>query len=88
LRKRCGLEDVRLHDKRHSFASMGVASGETLFIVGKVLGHANASMTERYAHLADDPVRAAADRISSRIAATMKPKDDGAEVVEISKRKA
>lgn len=47
------------------------AGGESLFVIGKVLGHANASMTERYAH-ADDPVRAAADRISGRIATSLR----------------
>jgi len=72
FRKRAGLEDVRIHDLRHSFASAGIAGGATLFLIGKVLGHAHAATTHRYAHLADDPVKAAADRISSSIDAAMK----------------
>jgi integrase len=64
IRERGGLEDVRIHDLRHSYASMGVAGGDALFLIGKVLGHANSATTQRYAHLADDPVKAAADRIS------------------------
>jgi integrase len=88
LRERCGLQGVRLHDKRHSFASFGVASGDTLFMVGKLLGHTRAATTERYAHLGDDPLQQAADRISGRIAAALKPRDDTGEVVDITKRKA
>ena len=68
-----GLPDVRLHDFRHSFASVGVASGDSLYIVGKLLGHAKAETSQRYAHLADDPLRAAADRIAGAIASAMKP---------------
>jgi integrase len=74
LRKRAGLDDVRIHDLRHSFASMGVAGGATLFLIGKMLGHAHAATTHRYAHLADDPVKAAADRIANSIDAAMKGK--------------
>jgi integrase len=88
IRARCGLEDVRLHDKRHSFASFGVTGGDTLFMVGKLLGHANAGTTERYAHLADDPLQAAAARISGRIAAALKSNRQSAELVDFTKRKA
>jgi integrase len=88
IRTRCGLKGVRLHDKRHSFASVGVAGGDSLYLVGKLLGHARAATTERYAHLGDDPLKAAADRIADRIAAAMKPRDAGGEVVELPKRKA
>ncbi|HJU20475.1 MAG TPA: tyrosine-type recombinase/integrase [Stellaceae bacterium] len=72
VRVRANLPDVRLHDLRHSFASFAVADGNTLFMVGKVLGHKQARTTEVYAHLADDPVRAVADRTAARIAAAMK----------------
>ena len=65
------LEDVRLHDLRHSFASVGASGGDSLYIVGKLLGHNQAHTTQRYAHLADDPVKAAADRISGQIKAAM-----------------
>ena len=68
IRKRAGLEDVRLHDLRHSFASGGLLVGEGLPMIGKLLGHSHVQTTARYAHLADDPVKAAADRIASRIA--------------------
>lgn len=71
VRKAAGLEDVRIHDLRHSFASSGVASGQGLVVLGKLLGHADVKTTARYAHLADDPVRSAADQISSRIADTL-----------------
>ena len=68
IRKRAGLDDVRLHDLRHSFASGGLLVGEGLPMIGKLLGHSQMQTTARYAHLADDPVKAAADRIASRIA--------------------
>ncbi len=71
LRERAGLEDVRLHDLRHSFASAAAAAGDSLLVIGKLLGHRDAKTTSRYAHLADDPLKAAADRISSTIAAAM-----------------
>ena len=61
-------DDVRLHDLRHSFASGGLLVGEGLPMIGKLLGHSQVQTTARYAHLADDPVKAAADRIASRIA--------------------
>jgi integrase len=72
IRKLAGLDDVRLHDLRHAFASIAVASGDSLYLVGKVLGHRQASTTERYAHLAPDPVRAVADRTAQRIAGMMR----------------
>ena len=68
IRKQAGLDDVRLHDLRHSFASGGLLVGEGLPMIGKLLGHSQVQTTARYAHLADDPVKAAADRIASRIA--------------------
>jgi len=71
LRVKADLGHVRLHDLRHSFASIGVSSGDSLFVVGKLLGHHSAATTERYAHLSNDPLRAAADSISGKIAADM-----------------
>jgi integrase len=84
-----GLANLRLHDLRHSFASFAVADGATLFMVGKVLGHKQARTTEVYAHLADDPLRAVADRAANRISAAMKGANGGAEVISLdAKRKA
>ena len=74
IRKRAGLEDVRIHDLRHSFASVGVGGGATLYVVSKLLGHAHSGTTQRYAHLSDDPVQAEADRISRAIAGAMSGK--------------
>lgn len=71
LRKKAGLDDVRLHDLRHSFASVGAGAGMGLAVVGKLLGHRDPKTTARYAHIADDPAKAAADRISNAIAMTM-----------------
>jgi integrase len=64
-----GLVDARIHDLRHSFASGAVALGESLPMIGKLLGHTQVQTTARYAHLAADPVKAAAERVSSSIAA-------------------
>ncbi|MEC7290156.1 MAG: tyrosine-type recombinase/integrase, partial [Pseudomonadota bacterium] len=61
------LNEVRLHDLRHSFASVGAKTGQSLFVIGRVLGHANASTTQRYAHLSDDPVRVASESVSAEI---------------------
>ena len=68
IRMRAGLDDVRIHDLRHSFASGGLLVGEGLPMIGKLLGHTQVQTTARYAHLADDPVKSAANRIASRIA--------------------
>lgn len=71
LRRRAGLATVRLHDLRHSFASVGASAGESLPLIGALLGHRDTATTARYAHLSNDPVKATADRISGRIAAVM-----------------
>lgn len=66
-----GKPPFRLHDLRHSFASVGVGGGLGLPIVGKLLGHTQAATTQRYAHLDSDPIKRAADRIGAAIAAGM-----------------
>ncbi len=71
LRTRARLGKLRIHDLRHSFASVGAAGGHSLLMIGKLLGHADTSTTQRYAHLGDDPIREAADRIADRIDALM-----------------
>jgi integrase len=83
IRRRAGLEDVRLHDLRHSYASTAVASGDSLYLVGKVLGHRKASTTSRYAHLSDDPLRDVADRTARQIAAAMASDEGAGEVVDL-----
>jgi len=65
------LEGLRLHDLRHSFASVGAGSGLGLPVIGKLLGNSNSKTTERYAHLAADPIRRAAHTISGAIAKAM-----------------
>lgn len=71
VRKLARLQGVRLHDLRHSFASVAVSGGASLYMVGKLLGHTQAQTTTRYAHLADDPVRAAAEAVAGTIASAM-----------------
>lgn len=68
VRARAGLKDIRIHDLRHTFASTAVAAGQGLPIIAKLLGHTQVQTTARYAHLAANPVRAAADQISTEIA--------------------
>ena len=68
VRKRAGLDDVRIHDCRHPYASGGLLVGEGLTMIGKLLGHNKVETTARYAHLANDPLKAAANRIACRIA--------------------
>jgi len=69
--KAASITNLRLHDLRHSFASDGVAQGIPLYTVGKLLGHRQASTSQRYAHLADDPLRAASERIGAHLAGVM-----------------
>jgi integrase len=85
IRAAAKLDDVRLHDLRHSFASVAASGGQSLVVIGKMLGHSKATTTARYAHLADDPVKAASDAVGRHIAAAM----DGrmSELVELSRRR-
>lgn len=68
LRKHAQLDEVRIHDLRHSFASVGAGSGFGLPIVGKLLGHTQAQTTQRYAHLDNDPLRKATEQIGNLLA--------------------
>ncbi|MDJ0947044.1 MAG: site-specific integrase [Kiloniellales bacterium] len=87
VRDRAGLRDVRIHDLRHSFASIGAIRGDSLLVIGALLGHRDQSTTQRYAHLSSDPLRAAADRISEQIAAVMAGSENGVgKVVSLPKR--
>lgn len=67
-----GIPDVRIHDLRHSFASIGAGAGLGLPVIGALLGHADASTTQRYAHLDADPLHRAASAISESIAENLR----------------
>ena len=82
IRTLAGLEDCRLHDLRHSYASSGVSGGASLSVLAVLLGHNRIQTTERYAHLSDDPIREASQRIDSKIAAALDGKPP-AEVVSL-----
>jgi integrase len=79
--KAAGLKGVRIHDLRHTHASILVSSGLSLPVIGKILGHTQASTTHRYAHLADEPLRAAAELAAASI---RRPKP--AKIVQIKNR--
>jgi integrase len=61
------LKDMRIHDLRHVYASTAVAGGDSLYIVGRILGHRRTETTQRYAHLAIDPVREVANRTAAKL---------------------
>ena len=80
IRQAAGLDDVRLHDLRHSFASVAAGGGMSLPVIGALLGHSQPQTTQRYAHLSADPLKQASDAIGKRIADAMavSPKSDKA----------
>jgi integrase len=83
--KRSGLLGLRIHDLRHTHASVGAGLGLGLPIIGKLLGHTQPSTTARYAHLETDPLRRASEHIGGRLAVALgdlKPRP-GAEVVQM-----
>jgi integrase len=83
IRKQAALgKGARLYDLRHTFASVGAGGGLSLPIIGRLLGHTQARTTQRYAHLADDPLREAAEKITTIITGAGKP---GATVVPIKR---
>ena len=71
VRKRAGLPDLRLHDLRHAFASSAAMGGTPLLTIGRLLGHSQPAVTDRYSHFASAPLVLAADRISESIAAQL-----------------
>jgi integrase len=75
VRHSAKLDGLRLHDLRHSYASVSAIGGESLLVVRSLLGHARIATTERYAHLSDDPVRRAADRASGDISSWLRGKE-------------
>ena len=77
IRKRAGLDGVRLHDLRHSFASRALAMGESLSMIGKLLGHTRVQTTARYAHLARESVKASTAKVAESIGVNILPPERG-----------
>jgi integrase len=82
VRKAAKLPDVHLHDLRHTYATILASSGLSLPVIGKLLGHATPMMTQRYAHLTDDPLRQATERVGAVI-----ERRSAAEIVPLNKRR-
>lgn len=74
VRSRAKLEDVRIHDLRHTFASVAVATGGSLPMIGKLLGHNEPKTTQRYAHLSDDPIARLSEATASQISKALTSK--------------
>jgi integrase len=72
IRELAGLDDVRIHDLRHTHGSSAAGAGLSLHLVGALLGHRQPGTTARYAHLAEDPVREASERVGLRLSAAMR----------------
>lgn len=75
IRAKASLPELRLHDLRHSFASFAAGAGESLAMIGKLLGHSQTQTTARYAHLAPDPISGMADRVTAIIASALIPEE-------------
>lgn len=88
VKKVAGLEGLRIHDLRHTFASSGAGASLGLPIIGKLLGHSQPATTHRYAHLDADPLRRAADTIGATIAAAMGGNKSAAVVVPFKNARA
>jgi integrase len=82
IKTAAGLDDVRPHDLRHSFASIAVSGGMSLPLIGALLGHTQTHTTARYAHLASDPLKSVADLVGAKIQALMAGEQGGA-VIEL-----
>jgi integrase len=82
VRGQLGLQGVRIHDLRHSFASLLISTGETLPVIGRLLGHSQNQTTMRYAHLADSPLRAAADRLGALVHGNLSDKSPSEELAD------
>jgi len=92
IRHRAALGPMRLHDLRHTFAATGAGSNLGLPVIGKLLGHRRAETTSRYAHIAADPLKGAADAIASTLAAKMgEPAiaaQDGGQVIQLDLKRS
>ena len=87
IRERAGLDGVRLHDLRHSYASTAAGLGASLPVIGSLLGHTVPATTQRYAGVAQDPRREAAERVGERLAGLMSPKAEPAQVLPLRARR-
>lgn len=67
VRIEAGIEDVRIHDLRHTFASLAAAQGQSLYLIGRALGHTQMRTTERYAHLSQEPLRALGEGVARHL---------------------
>jgi integrase len=83
IRKAAKIEDVRLHDLRHSYASILASAGVSLPIIGQLLGHTQVETTQRYGHLQDDALREATEPVGEIIDSTTQ---DPAEVISLRPR--
>ncbi len=80
--EQAGIDELRIHDLRHSFASFAIADGASLYLVSKLLGHSNTRTTERYAHLSNDPLQDAVEKIGRRIMPKSEDNTGGGDVVK------
>lgn len=71
IRKQAGLDDVRLHDLRHSFASLAAVHGASLPLIGGLLGHSQPQTTARYAHLSNNPLKEVNEQVGAQLKAIM-----------------
>ncbi len=85
IRDKAGVPDVRIHDLRHSFASSAAQAGMSLPFIGALLGHRELATTNRYVHLMSDPLKVAANTVSTKIAETMNKRPQRADVVQLKK---
>ncbi len=81
-----GISGCRIHDLRHTYASILASSGLSLLVIGQLLGHTQQTTTKRYAHIHDDPLREATNRVGTLVDAAANGKT--AEVVDMAGRKA
>ncbi len=86
--KTAKIDGVRIHDLRHTYASVLASAGQSLPVIGALLGHSNPQTTARYAHLFDDPLRVATERASSIIAPRPKRHGKSADVIPTNKQSA
>ena len=84
ISRRAGLVGVRLHDLRHTHASIGAGAGLGLPVIGKLLGHATPTTTSRYAHLDNDPLRRASEQIGARLSAAVSESRTANNLVQIN----